>query len=77
MQVDTTPPPAPEPVNPQELEQLLRAVRRAWRPGACLRTILASIVATGCLLDIDYSQERDYAEPLLLAGNPVRVLEQA
>lgn len=71
MHLDTTPTPAPEPVNPQELEQLLRAVRRAWLPGTCLRTILASIVATGCLLDIDYTQERDYAEPLLLTNSPL------
>lgn len=64
---------APADVNPLELDQLLLATRRAHRPGLCIRTILAGIVAAGSIAGIDYSQERDYAEPLLLNGSPLAV----
>jgi hypothetical protein len=74
MYVDRTHPYAPEDVNPQELEQLLRAVQVSYKPGVCLRTILAGIVATGSLLGIDYTQERDYAEPLLLAETALTLI---
>jgi hypothetical protein len=77
MMLNTTPTPAPEDVDPQELQQLLTAVRRAHKPGVCLSTVLAGIVATGSLMGIDFTQERDYAEPLLLSGHSVRILETA
>jgi len=71
MEINRTPAPAPEEVNEQELQQLLRAMRLGYKPGACIRTMLAGIVATGALLGIDYSQERDYAEPRLLTECPL------
>jgi len=77
LHIDRTPTPATEPVNPEELSQLLTAVRRAHQPGLCLSTLIAGIVATGSLMGIDYTQERDYAEPLLLAGSSIRILETA
>lgn len=77
MQLNTTPAPTPEDVNQEELQQLLTAVRRAQKPGVCLATVLAGIVATGSLLGTDYTQERDYVEPLLLTGCSVRILETA
>lgn len=77
LRVNLAPATAPEDVNPVELDQLLLATRRAYKPGLCIRTIIAGIVAAGSLNGIDFTQERDYAEPLLLAGRSVRVLEFA
>lgn len=75
MHLNTDPTPAPAAIDPQELEQLLLATRRAYKPGLCIRTIIAGIVAGGSLMGIDFTQERDYAEPLLLNDSGVRLLE--
>lgn len=77
LHIDRTPAATDETVNPEELAQFLTAHRRAWRPGLCSRMVGAAIVAAGSLTGIDYSQERDYAEPLLLAGSSIRILETA
>jgi hypothetical protein len=57
-----------------ELSRYRRAFRLAYRPGVCVRTLAASIVATGSLQGLDLSQEADFELRQLQAPGRMTVL---